>query len=175
MEPQKLKELLAPYQAIRDGAIQRRLVFYERHVNQKRRYAEYSGHTLLFLSLLIPVVANFHFEEHWVNSMIVSILSLLIALITGIRESTQWARLWRVYSHAIVQIENLLASWELEIAKARLLDDSTKVTEAVENATKILKDSVERIVQAEMDSFFTSIPKRSTADAPQQGEPGPGT
>jgi len=165
-----LKQLLEPYQAIKDGPVKHRLDFYIDHVKSKRRAAEYSGHTILLLSLIIPLVANHPFKDHWGNGLIVSILSLLIALISGIRESTQWTRLWREYSQAIVEIEALIGAWEIEIAKARSLTDLTKITDILEKATTTLLASVNKIVLAEMGAFFTVIPKTPQAQV-QHDEP----
>jgi hypothetical protein len=161
MEPNDFEQLLKPYQNIKDGpSVKGRLDFYKGHVNSKRRAAKYSGHTILLFSLLIPVVTTLPFKDHWVKGLIVSILSLIIALITGIRESTQWARLWRVYSQAQRQIETLIDSWEMEIARARPPRplNLTEATDILERATNTLKDSVLEIVEAESNSFFSATP-----------------
>lgn len=165
MNTEEFDDLLSQYEKIKEKRVDSRLKFYNKWVDSKRRAAETSRAAILLLSLVIPVVANIDFTASR-KGITISILSLLIAFISGFSEIHQWQRNWREYSKAIVQIEGLIGLWEIEVTKTRLkagqLPDPKEVKEIsgqLARATDILLESVEKIVLTEMQAFFATAVK----------------
>jgi ABC-type multidrug transport system fused ATPase/permease subunit len=164
MDPKEFEQILAPYKNIRDGHVEDRLKFYKDNFDKKRRCSENAKLAILILSLLIPVVASLNsifpnLDLKEMQGLIVSVMALLIAFFTGLNELKQWQRLWQEYTIAKVQIETLIDSWDIEVAKARLLDDAKKISDVLEQATNTLRNSVDNIVLKEMGSFFDRFQK----------------
>jgi len=159
--------LLKKYSEIKETHVTRRLKFYLDRVNNKRRLAQWSRAGVLLLSLIIPIVANFggRFGDHFPKDLTISIMSLLIALAAGLEGMHQWQQTWKDYSRAIVQIETLVGVWEIEILCAERLANVEDASKALDTATKMLLSSVERVVSAEMEGFFS---ERSRATGGQQ-------
>jgi hypothetical protein len=150
-------KLLTEYSAIKEKYVTPRLQFYRDHVNNKRRLAQWSRVSILLLSLAIPVVATSGLEKLGPVKIeiIISLMSLLIALTSGLEGLHQWQRTWREYSSRIVQIEGFLGSWETDVMSARYLADSHQVSEALRKATERLLQAVGQSVLTEMDIFFS--------------------
>jgi hypothetical protein len=162
MNDQEFQQLLSPYREIRDQRVKPRLSFYQERVNSKRFCAQGTSVAILFLSLAIPIVTNLDFAALGLSKLIISAMSLLIALITGLNEVFRWQHLWKEYSERIVQIDTLIGLWEIEVAKARHLSDPEKISEKLGEATEELVKSVETAVLTEMGTFFPTTPKKQT-------------
>lgn len=158
MNSEEFKQLVSQYRKIKDNRVNKRLDFYNERVESKRHAAARAKTAVLLLSLVIPVVANLDFAAPW-KGIIVSIMSLFIALISGLAEFHQWQRTWQEYSKAIVQIEGLMDSWELDVARARQLSHPKEISEELAEVTETLLESVEQIVLTEMRAFFAATPK----------------
>jgi len=164
MDPKEFEELLSQYRKIKDNCVDERLKFYKERVESKRHAAERSRTAILLLSLVIPIVANLDFTIPWLSTgIIVSIMSLLIAFLSGLGELHQWQHTWQEYSKAIVQIEALIGSWEIEVAGARQLSQPKEISDKLAKATHALLESVEQIVLIEMRAFFATTPKAPSA------------
>lgn len=101
------------------------------------------------------------------KEFIVAGMSLLIAFASGLDGIFQWQHTWREYSRRIVQIETLIGWWEIQVAKAKQLSDPKDISASLGEAVEKLLRAVEEAVSAEMDAFFSVIPKLQTAQAPQ--------
>jgi hypothetical protein len=93
--------------------------------------------------------------QHQVN-MIITFMSLTIALVSGLDGLHQWRTTWREYSKAIVQLTALIGLWEVKVANARQLTNRAEISKALGDATEELLSKVEAITLAEMDTFFSA-------------------
>lgn len=180
MTPEEFDEVFSQYNLIKKERADEQLEFYTQRVLSKRRFAQWSGAAILIISLAIPFVTNFgtsfgtfvtdrlcidisqHSLQHFFN-MIITVMSLSIALISGLDGLHQWRITWREYSKAIIQIKTQIALWEIKVANARELPNRDEVSKALGDATKELISKVEEVASAEMDTFFSA---RSTVQQP---------
>jgi len=169
MDSQEFDEIFKPYEAIKQNRAKAQLEFYTDRVNSKRRLAQWSGAAVLFISLTIPMVTNFHpvatgfnfsVSQETIN-MFITLMSLSIALLSGLDGLHQWRTTWREYSKAIVRIETQIALWEVKVTSARELPNREEVSKALGDATEKLISEVEAATSAEMDVFFSA---RSAAE-----------
>ncbi len=161
MNTEDFDKLLAGYIPTKEKYVDSRLRFYLDRVDNKRRLAQWARVAVLLLSLAIPVVVTF--SPAAIGSvrreLIVSLMSLLIALAGGLEGLHQWQRTWREYSTRIVQIETLIGLWEIQLAKARQLSDAKEVSDILGKATEKLLSSVNEAVTTEMGTFFSEREK----------------
>lgn len=112
---------------------------------------------VLIISLAIPIVINLDLDvtPHQ-QRMVITFMSLSIALASGLDGLHQWRTTWREYSKAIVHIKTLIGLWEVEVANARRLANNDEVSKALGAATEELLRKVEEATFAEMDTFFSA-------------------
>lgn len=173
MDDQEFNEILSHYGCIKRNCADKQLKFYTDRVNSKRRFAQWFGAAVLVISLAIPIVTNLglNVTPHQLN-MIITFMSLSIALASGLDGLHQWRTTWREYSKAIVQIETLIGLWGVKVANARQLANHDEVSKALGNATEELLRKVEEATFAEMDTFFSArsaIPKTAEAGSSEKG------
>lgn len=157
MNDQEFGEILSHYQSIKGARADERLKFYVARVNSKRRFAQWLGAAVLVISLAIPIVTNLDLPvtQHQLN-MIITFMSLSIALVSGLDGLHQWRTTWREYSKAITLITTLIGLWEVKVANARHLGSHDEVSKALGEATEELLRKSEEAVLAEMDTFFSA-------------------
>jgi len=157
MNTEDFDKLLVGYTTPKEKYVDSRLKFYLDRVDHKRRLAQWGSVAILLLSLGIPVVVTFSPAAIGPvqKELIVSLMSLLIALAGGLEGLHQWQRTWREYSTRIVQIETLIGLWEIQVARARQLSDAKEVVDILGKATEKLLSSVNEAVTTEMGTFFS--------------------
>jgi len=161
MNIEDFDKLLAGYTLVKEKYVDSRLNFYCERVNHKRQLAQWSRVAVLLLSLTIPLVVTFSPAAIGLvqKELIISLMSLLIALAGGLEGLHQWQRTWREYSARIVEIETLIGLWEIQVSKARLLSDVGEGAEILSQATEKLLSSVNESVMREMGTFFSEREK----------------
>ena len=157
MDDLEFKEILSHYEQIKQNRADEQLKFYNDKINSKRRFAQWFGAAVLVISLAIPIVTNVGFDltPHQLN-MIITVMSLSIALVTGLDGLHQWRTTWREYSRAIVQIKTLIELWKVKVAGARQLGNHDDVSKALGEATEELLRKVEAVNLREQDIFFSA-------------------
>jgi hypothetical protein len=157
-------KILSAYKKIKDEYATRRLKFYNDRVDGKRRNAQAVRWTILILSLSIPIVASLDLTILGLpNKLILSLMSMLIALASGLEGIHQWQLTWKDYSGRIVEIETLIGLWEVQVAKAKQLHDVNDISNLLASSTEKLLTEVNKTVSAEMESFFTAVPPLQTS------------
>jgi low affinity Fe/Cu permease len=152
--------ILTPFQEINGRYVTKRLEFYNKRVEGKRRCAHAVRWIVLILSLSIPLVASVDFTIFGMpNTFVVSLMSVLIALASGLEGIHQWQLTWKEYSGRIVQIETLIGLWEVQLVRARQLSDINEASSVLAWSTEKLLKEVNNAVSTEMESFFSTIPK----------------
>lgn len=163
IDQQEFQKIFTEYERIKDCYAVRRLKFYAEKVDYKRKLAQVSGWVILALSLLIPLVSNLENFKIQVldvlkdkTTFIVSVMSLMIAFISGLEQLHQWRKTWQDYSKAIVDIETFINEWEIEVAAAKQLPNPEEVNKKLKVATQNLVRKVELTVETEMGGFFAA-------------------
>jgi hypothetical protein len=157
MNCQEFDNILSPYARAKEKRADEQLNFYTERVNSKRRFAQWSGAVVLVISLTIPIITNLDLKvpQHLLNLIITS-MSLLIALVSGLEGLHQWRTTWKEYSKSIVQIKTLIGLWEIKVAKARRLTNHDDIAKELSEATEKLLSEVEKVTFAEMGAFFAA-------------------
>ena len=161
MNTEDFDRLLLGYTTTKEKYVDSRLKFYLDRVDNKRQLAQWSRVAVLLLSLAIPLVVTFSPDAIGFvqKNLIVSLMSLLIALAGGLEGLHQWQRTWKEYSTRIVHIETLIGLWEIQVARARQLSDAKEVSDILGKATEKLLSSVNEAVTTEMGTFFSEREK----------------
>ena len=168
MDQQQFDNLVKRYTEIVDRHATPRLRYYQARVGGRRFAARISAVAIIALSLIIPVATNF-----WPAGSVgaskelgVSVLSLLIAFLSGLRELYKWDETWKEYAGQMLLIEAAFGAWELEVAGCRGVQDPTGVDTRLNQATGRLLATVEHLVQDEMHSFFKRSGQRGVTERP---------
>jgi hypothetical protein len=108
-------EALESAHAIKAKHIDPRVEWYKTHTQLPRVIYRLVGISTIVLSVTLPALtaAQFQYKE-----VIISGMSILIAALTGLGSFYHWDRTWRGNSIAQVSIEQFVAKWELELARA---------------------------------------------------------
>jgi hypothetical protein len=154
MDPKEFDEIFQRYESIKKERVDDQLNFYTGKVFHKRFFAQWSGVLVLIISLAIPVILRFNVDQ--TLNICITIMSLFIALMSGLDGLHQWRTTWREYSKAIVQIKTQIALWKIKVANAQGLSDRDELSKALGDATAELITNVEHITSAEMDTFFSA-------------------
>lgn len=138
-----------------EGSFAYNLRFYRRQAPRQRRLFRASGMFVLLLSVALPVVAAFG-ERLPQQYLWLSVMSALIALLTGANAFFQWGTAWQGSISAQLALERLCHNWEIAIADARTNPDPAKGRETARNATERLIAQAHRVIEAETRGFFTN-------------------
>jgi hypothetical protein len=97
-------------------------------------------------------VAEFTYKR-----IVLTVISVGIAAITGLSSFFRWERTWRGNKTAQVTIEQLCAKWELEVALAKVMDDHEEKMRHAYLATSDLLTNVRSVTSSESEAFFNSV------------------
>jgi hypothetical protein len=104
-------------------------------------------------------VASFDHKD-----VVLSVISITIAALTGFSSFFRWERTWRGNSTGQVSLEQHCAKWELELTNARLLLPAEERIEHVYRATDDLLTNARNVVSSENEGFFSHLqfPQQNT-------------
>ena len=150
------------------------LDFYEKAANKAKRHHVYVQSTIIILGLLVPVVVNLPtkwgdtFDGSIVIRIIVTILSLLLASLTGIANFRKYGELWLSYRMTEELIKN--EKYLFLTSSARYVNQET--------AFSIFVQTVESIISSEHNKFRSIIeeakrPAKDQSQVPPNNETDP--
>ncbi|BCL80124.1 DUF4231 domain-containing protein [Ktedonobacteria bacterium brp13] len=153
----ELKEL----EALKENFVVRKIHAYSRRATQARLRFRISSTLIIGLSACLPFLTTLR-EGIWI-SIVLPIVAIAIAGLSGLNAFFRWESNWKGYSQARYRLEYLLKVWELKIIEARHATDTQKAVEIVVQATKQLPDDVESTTSVETEEYFkrVQIPKTS--------------
>lgn len=114
-----------------------------------------AGVLTIVLGVTLPAVAAFPSFTH--KDLILAVMSVTIAALTGLASFFRWERSWRGRFLTEFAIENLTAKWELELVNARLVLDPAERIKHVYLATNDLISNFRSISFAETEDFFSRL------------------
>jgi hypothetical protein len=111
-----------------------------------------SGILVIVLSVSLPAIAAMPFDR---KTLVLSIMSVVIAALTGLNSFFRWDRTWRSRALCQYDMEWLVARWELELQNARLIiSDVHERRQHVYRATRELLRNVANVSDSEVQGFF---------------------
>lgn len=146
-----LKEL----EALKENFVVRKIRAYSRRATQAQLRFRISGALIIGLSVCLPFLTTLK-GGIWI-SIVLPIVALLIAGLSGLNAFFRWESNWKGYSQTRYRLEYLLKVWELKVIEAKHETDTQKSVEIVVQATKQLLDDVESTTSAETEEYFKRV------------------
>jgi hypothetical protein len=140
--------------AIKEEYIQPRINWYKTHTRVPRWWFRGAGILTILLSVTLPAVAA---SNYWRKDIVLSVMSITIAALTGLSSFYRWERTWRGNSSAQVALEQHCAKWELELTNARLILAPEDRVKHVYQATDDLLTNASSVVSSESEGFFSGL------------------
>jgi hypothetical protein len=155
-EPERFKAVLDEAAAIKKDYVDEQIRFYSnRKLNWPRWVFRGVGSTIIICSASLPALAAADKLQY--QYQYVTILSVLIAVLSGLSAFFRWDLSWKGRILTRVALEQFCAKWALELVRAQ---DYMKPEERIEhvcNATDDLLTNVNTVVSAESGTFFEGV------------------
>ena len=148
---------------IKNRYVAPRIRWYETHTNFPRILYRVVGIATVVLSVTLPALASAQFVH---KEVVVSGISVVIAMLTGLSSFYHWERTWRGNSTAQMAIEQAVGKWELELRRAEFVHGGNDRVNHVIKATDDLLANTGTVVSSESEGFFSNL------HAPQQNSAG---
>jgi len=148
--------------AIKAKHIDPRVEWYKTHTQLPRVIYRLVGISTIVLSVTLPALTAAQFQH---KEVIISGMSIVIAALTGLGSFYHWDRTWRGNSIAQVSIEQFVAKWELELARAGQIVPAADGISHIYKATDDLLANAGGVVSSESQGFFSNLqstPQNST-------------
>lgn len=128
--------------------------WYQSHSKIARILFRLTGYVVVILSISIPFLTTVRFHG---SDIVVSVVALLIAALTGISSFAKWDSQWRGYKNAQFALETLRSLWELQIVEARHMNSPEAATKTVMEATRKLLENSRKIITSETERYFDDV------------------
>jgi hypothetical protein len=148
-------EVLSKLTAIKKEYVDKNLKWYRDHSRQPAILFRTVGALVIVLSVTVPFLATL--DDPW-KSVVLPIVSLLIAGLTGLNSFFQWQGKWQKFLQARLSLEYSAQSWELQVLRARYETDEEKAVRILFDATTKLLDDARAVISTETQEYFTAIP-----------------
>jgi hypothetical protein len=156
-------QVLGACREIKDKYVNPRIDWYRTNTKWPRNTYRVVGISTIILSVTLPALASAQFVY---KEIVISAISVIIAMLTGLGSFFHWERTWRGNSTAQVAIEQAVGKWELELKRAEfVIGPSDRVNHAIK-ATDDLLANTGTVVSSESEGFFSNL------HAPQQNSTG---
>jgi hypothetical protein len=153
----RFSKLVEEAQAIKARYIDPEYKWYRTHLHWPFAFFRGAGLITIVLGVTLPAIAGTPEAVLHAKSLILSVMSVAIAALTGLRSFYRWEHSWRGRVLVKLALEGLSAKWELEIARARLLVNPKDRLELVYSATNDLIADVRNVCSSETKEFFTGM------------------
>lgn len=117
----------------------------------------FAGVTTIVLGAALPAIAGIPVEKFASKDLVISVMSVSIAALTGLSTFFRWERTWRGRTLSDAAINALCAKWELEIVNARLIVDPPQRLKHVYLATSDLIANARAVSASESEEFFNAL------------------
>jgi hypothetical protein len=154
----RFNKLVEEARAIKNRYIDPEYQWYRRHQHWPFIFFRSAGIITIVLGVTLPAVAGFG-RAYWPHQgdLVLSLMSVTIAALTGLSSFYRWERSWRGRSVVRLGLEALSAKWELEIANARVILSPTERLQHVYMATNDLIANVRNLCNSETEEFFSGM------------------
>jgi len=127
------------------------LQWYENHYRLPRFFFRLSGLVVVIGSLLLPIISSANYEH---NKTLTLVVSLTVAVFSSLATFYRWDEAWHSRIKAQMDLQSLLAQWELDLAAAKVKQDAQNEVIA---ATQRLFIAANQIVGMETEVFFKDV------------------
>jgi hypothetical protein len=143
---------------------QPRIEWYERHSFAPRIYFRIAGILTILFSVSLPAVAAIPSAKFDYKDIVLSVMSVAIAALTGLSSFFRWDNMWRRNKTAQMDLQRYVAKWELEITNARLLLPDDQKANHIYKATDDLLVNAATVISSESEGFFSGLqfPQQNT-------------
>jgi hypothetical protein len=145
-----------------DSHVGKTLRWYSNHTRLPRILFRAFGSAAIVLSISLPFFVTARFVGEELRELLVSSIALAVALLSAFSTFFRWDQSWRTNMQAKLALENLLASWELDVLEAQGQVGSDKQVEAAFLATRGLFDKAAKVDTLNTEGYFTNVAFPST-------------
>jgi hypothetical protein len=146
----KLEKTLSELSRFKDDVI-KSIEWYKKQAPKQMVLFRTFGVLVILLSVSVPFLGTL---EGLGKTIVLPVVSVLIAGLTGINAFFNWQSQWQQFRLAQFTLENLIARWDFEIMQARSEEDEDKAIDLAVQATRDLMEQASRVTQAETAEFF---------------------
>jgi hypothetical protein len=151
---ERFLSVLGEVTSLKDAYIAQQLQGYLRNAARSRLTFRYTGILIIILSVSLPYLTTL--KGVWL-SIVLPIVALLVAGLTGLNSFYRWESSWKGYSQMAHSLEYTLKLWEIQIIKAKHEQDPLQAIELAVQATKDLVESAHTTITAEDEEFFKRV------------------
>jgi hypothetical protein len=166
-EAERFKTAMQIVKTIKKQYVDPRVDFYKTNTKTPRVLFRVSGVTTILFGATLPALAAGNLDNKNLallgftiainKTVVVSILSIAIAVLTGVASFFRWESTWHGNSTTQVAIEQFCAKWELELLNAEAcLAPETRIKH-IYLATDDLLANVQAAISAETEGFFSNL------------------
>ncbi len=137
--------------------------WYTRNAFPARLFFRLSGTLVIVFSVTIPAIAAVPAESFPDKDMVISVMALGIAILSGLNAFYKWGEKWQSFVRAALGIKHLIAVWQMELQDARFIEDGEQRMKIANDATKKLIEETGTIVSQETEQYFSKVkwPKKA--------------
>lgn len=147
-------EILQELAAFVDTNVGQGRRWYAQHTFWPRLWFRVVGAAVILLSVSLPLLATQEFPS---KSLVVSLVGVLVALLSGLAAFFRWDESWRSNIGARMEVEHLLAVWDLRMLEARHAADAEQGIATAVQATRDLLEAVRQVHVGNTQSFFQNV------------------
>jgi len=141
-----------------DRHVRTQIDWYQSRKARYRKAFRVTTSAVIVSSAMLPILTAVEFPGSKIS---VSIISVLIAVLTGLGAAYKWDRVWQSFTVAQSQLENSLAEWEMEMAA--LTAGAAGNVEAGWALTRVLLGQARLVVDSEIDAYFRMVTQEAGA------------
>ena len=129
--------------------------YYRKRAGYKRRAFRTTSVLLILLGASLPAVAAFVDGTH--GKVVLSIMSALIAFLTGLIAHFRWEVGWRSQTEAMFALKAEKSAWDTSVAYAKSLDDEDAAIKFLAERYELYRTHVFEIARGERGKFFKAM------------------
>jgi len=153
-QDERFLSVLTELTRIKDAFVVQKLHWYTVHARTPMLLFRICGVLVILLSVSLPLLATL--EGTW-KTLILPIVALLVAGLTGLTSFFRWENGWKSYRQAQFSLEYLLTTWELQITHASHHTDVQAGIDLAFQATRQLLQATQTTISAETEEYFKRV------------------
>jgi hypothetical protein len=156
-EEERFKAAVEEANAIKSQCVDPRIAYYAKHTPWPRFWFRAAGFSIVLCSAVLPAVAATPADNLPHKDLIVTGLSIMVAILSSLATFYHWDRTWRGNYNARIAIEQFCSKWLLELSRA---EHSLKPGDRIDHvyqATDDLLTNVKSVVASESGTFFDGL------------------